>query len=134
MNKVAVYGSLREGHGNWKWALRDTKSKMLSREKLTGHGMVSLGGFPAIYTDPDNENGVVVEVYEVTDDTLHQLNRLEGYHGNGESNFYDRKVVSTSVGDAFVYHIDSYKDSARTHVEHGDWTQYLEERESKMFI
>ena len=73
-NIVAVYGTLKRGHGNH-YYLRNSKylDKGVSLQKfLLGHS-----SFPAVIPC---ENGVpiVVELYSVSRRTLMQLDRLEG--------------------------------------------------------
>lgn len=115
--KVAVYGTLRKGNGN---------NVLLSNSKFLGEGftlpkfeMFSLGGFPGI---TGGSTSIKVEVYEVDSDTLSRLDRLEGYRGIGESNFYDREVISTPYGNAMTYTLrdGGYNDYPR--IESGDWS------------
>jgi len=81
---VFVYGTLRWGQGNWKWALKD-KAKFLGFAHTKGK-MYHLGGFPGVRLSDDPEDLVWGEVYEVDDATLKTLDRLEGVdHG-----FYNR--------------------------------------------
>jgi len=39
-------------------------------------------------------------VWEVSNDTFQVLDQIEGF-----PNFYDRSIVSTTIGDAWMYHI-----------------------------
>lgn len=120
-NIVAVYGSLREGLGNWRWYLSSkAEAEKISTEKIKGFKMVSLGGYPAIYTSKD-ESEITIEVYKVTDKTFKGLDGLEGY-----PSFYNRKEVMTSKGKAWIYFIDSIaeKSDQYTHVENGDWVDF----------
>lgn len=118
-NKVAVYGSLRKGLGNWQWALSNPENAELkSTEKVKGFKMVSLGGFPGIYTSND-ESEIVIEVYDVTESTFKRLDQLEGY-----PSFYDRKQIETSDGEAWVYFIDSLANGEKELVPDGDWVAY----------
>lgn len=125
MHKVAVYGSLRKGLGNHV-LLRD--SQLISTETVSlPYRMLSMGGFPGLVPS-DNIHDIVVEVYEVTDDTLQDLNSLEGYYGkNNQHNFYNRVKIETNVGEAFIYilnrgHESSMKD--RIWVDSGDWKAF----------
>lgn len=114
--KVAVYGTLRKGNGN---------NVLLSDSKFLGEGftlpkfeMFSLGAFPGI---TGGSTSIKVEVYEVDSETLSRLDRLEGYRGIGENNFYDREIISTPYGNAMTYTLrdDGYNEYPR--IESGDW-------------
>lgn len=114
---VAVYGTLREGNGNH--VLLEHEEK-LSTERVSGFKMYSLGGFPAILPTGNEEDRVTIEVYEVDDETLARLDRLEGYPG-----WYERSVVHTTLGGALIYHFT--EDMIRPHfplIEGGNWNEY----------
>ena len=119
MNKVAVYGSLRQGLGN---------HRLLASSKFLGEDisqpewkMYSLGGFPGIVK---GNSEVTLEVYEVDKDTFESLDWLEGY-----PTFYNRRVINTTYGDAWVYYLNE-PDNYENHgvVETGDWKDYLTNR------
>lgn len=113
MNKVYVYGSLRQGCGNYDHYL--TKSEYLGSTQLEGFEMVSLGYFPAIY---HGVGSVVVEAYMVDDLTFEQLDGLEGH-----PNWYVREEVETSLGKGWVYVLESERTNPEK-VEGGDWYEY----------
>lgn len=122
--RVAVYGSLRQGYGN---------HRLLEDSKYLGNGitegrytMMHLGGFPGVI-----ENGntsIVVEMYDVDDDTARDLDRLEGH-----PSFYERKqinVLPTNTADeakwepAWMYLLpQKWNDGRCPVVESGDWTK-----------
>lgn len=108
MNKVAVYGSLKEGFGNHRLL---TTSEKVGEDWVDGWTMYSLGGFPAIV---EGDGSIKVEIYEVDDETFSRLDRLEGY-----PSFYDRKKVETSEGAAWIYY--HHTPPAREIVESGEW-------------
>ena len=62
--------------------------------------------------------------YEVDDDTMKRLDRLEGYSGKSETNFYDRTTVSTPHGDAYMYTLENYRYADSDMVESGNWKGY----------
>ena len=119
MNKVAVYGSLREGLHNHS-VLGD--SELLGTDELEGFSMYSLGSFPYVRPVDEADKKIKVEVYEVNADTARRLDMLEGYRGDNTS-FYDRKEVETAHGDAWIYFIDE-DPSGSPEVENGDWKEY----------
>ena len=111
MTKVFVYGTLKSGFGNHR--LMEGRSTFITKDKIKGK-MVSLGGFPGVV--PDDDRSVVGEVYEVTDECLKALDRLEGH-----PSFYKRTPVVTDNGlevDTYIYQGET---KHRPLVETGDW-------------
>jgi len=118
MNKVAVYGSLREGFGNHRIL---EGSEKLGTHWVPGYEMFSLGAFPGVRK---GHTHVFTEVYEVDNKTMERLDRLEGYSGKSETNFYDRTTVSTPHGDAYMYTLENYRYADSDLVESGNWKGY----------
>lgn len=113
---VAVYGTLREGQGNWSWALRN-RSEKLGEAEISGFQMYSTGGFPAVVHATD-EDVIKIEVYEVDDEVFSDLDRLEGY-----PTMYTREQVDTEYGSAWLYIWNS--STARLQLlPEGDWVAY----------
>ena len=117
---VAVYGSLRSGMGNHQYYLSDSEYKgtFSTEPEYTLH---SLQWYPGLKLN--GNTSVVMEVYEVDEETLKNLNRLEGYYPGEKSTFYDRIEINTPWGKAFtyIYVNELSKDSI---VESGDWVEY----------
>ena len=111
-HQVAVYGTLKQGHGN---------HRLLSLSKFLGiteteeeWSMLHLGGFPGLI---EGSSAVHIEVYEVNDETFSRLDMLEGY-----PSFYNRREIETKFGTAWVYYLDSpYNYHDRPVIEHGCW-------------
>lgn len=125
--KVFVYGTLRMGHGN---------NHLLHKAKFLGEAttnglMYSMGYIPFVsLKHKSNENIVHGEVYEIDEDILQRLDRLEGYYpARPDHSFYNRSLVSTSLGDAYIYHIDH--DTDRNRIEGGDWVKYMKGSEGE---
>ena len=115
MHKVVVYGSLKRGLYNSR--LLDGIECLDDSVYFTGT-MASLGGYPCV-TQHGNTK-IKGELYEVDDETLARLDRLEGH-----PSFYERKRVHTSAGEAWIYFIDDqsyYGPSARL-VKSGVWQE-----------
>jgi len=123
MHRVAVYGSLRKGMGN---------HRILNGAKYLGRfdtkpvfNLYSLGSYPGI--KPKGRSSIVMEVYEVDDEGLKKVDRLEGY--NSESNvndFYNRVSINTPFGLAYTYlYVPSIENEEI--VDSGDWVQYVTE-------
>lgn len=116
---IAVYGSLRKNMGNDHY-LRN--SKYLGEFKTEPiFSLYSLGGFPGL-----KENGstsVVVEVYEVDEETAQNVDALEGYKEGRKATFYDKTYIDTPWGKAGIY-IYVNPISEDRFVESGDWKDY----------
>ena len=101
MSKVFVYGSLKQGYGN---------NRLLSLAKFLGatetvddtYDLRCWGSFPAVYKQGDTS--IKGELYEVDEDTMKNLDYLEGY-----PSFYNRERVQLYSGDmAWMYYIDAH--------------------------
>lgn len=112
--QVAVYGSLRQGFGNHV-LLEDEENVFFCGEDDTApeYTMRSLGGFPGIYEGGDTS--IKIEVYTVSNKVFQRLDMLEGY-----PRFYDRKMIDTKYGQAWIYFLKDYGND-RPVVESGDW-------------
>lgn len=77
---VFVYGTLREGHENWAWALRN-KTVASTPAQMPGARLVTGGPFP--YLLPDSSGTVKGELMWLNPAQAHQvmddLDMLEGY-------------------------------------------------------
>ena len=111
MNKVAVYGSLRQRMGNHRLL---TNSTFLGTTVVEGWDMYDLGAFPTIV---HGELPLTAEVYEVTDSVFASLDRLEGF-----PSFYDRSSIPTEYGQAWIYHFHEAPNAPQ--VYSGDWVAY----------
>lgn len=118
MPKVFVYGTLLSGEGN-NYLLEG--SQKLGDAKVQGFLMKNLGPFPACVPNDNINAEVVGEVWEVSDETFKRLDRLEGY-----PDFYDRTLVGTSHGEAWIY--INVAASGRPTIQSGNWKQHLAER------
>ena len=73
---VAVYGTLKKGHGN---------HRLLSKSKFVGAGTTSMAypmiqsGIPYVIDEAGKGNRITVEVYRVTAAELRSLDALEGH-------------------------------------------------------
>ena len=82
-HRVFVYGTLLTNHGNWSWALAPQVGRPATTEEQY---MMQRGpGFPYVGETAAGVDGCTVgyrqirgEVFEVDDDTLERLDRLEG--------------------------------------------------------
>ena len=123
MNKkylVSVYGSLRAGMGNHSYYLSNSEYKgtFTTEPEYTLH---SLSAYPGLKLN--GNHSIVMEVYEVDENTLNNLNVLEGYRPKDKATFYDRIEINTPWGKSFtyIYVSDLSKESI---VESGDWVEF----------
>ena len=115
---VAVYGTLREGQGNWRWALRN-RSEKLGDAVVSGFDMYNTGGFPAVvHTTGEGQRDISIEVYEVDDEVFADLDRLEGY-----PHMYTREQVDTEYGPAWLYIWNSPLGGLE-YIPGGDWVEF----------
>lgn len=124
-HRVFVYGSLLSGLANHRMIGRPTTVFLGEGRTLNGGwSMMDMTHYPALFVDLDGPS-VVGEVYEVDDETMSHLDRLEGYPG-----FYDRMevMVTTEGGDhiCWVYFLDNAEDLPR--VPNNDWRTYFAAR------
>ena len=114
---VAVYGSIRKKMGNHSYYLSNSEYKgtFTTEPEYTLH---SLSHYPGL--KQNGNHSVVMEVYEVDENTLDNLNQLEGYYPGRKSTFYNRIEINTPWGKAFTY-IYVNELSKESIVESGDW-------------
>lgn len=123
---VACYGSLRKTMSNYQYHLSGSEYKgtFSTEPEYTLH---SLQWYPGLKLN--GNTSVVMEVYEVDEDTLKRLNQLEGYNPEKKSTFYDRIKINTPWGKAFTY-IYVNELPKESIVESGDWVLYKTKEKS----
>jgi gamma-glutamylcyclotransferase (GGCT)/AIG2-like uncharacterized protein YtfP len=112
---VFVYGTLLQGEPNHDFLA----SARLIRAARTepSFELVSLGPFPAMV--PGGKAAVVGEIYEVDDETLAALDRLEGH-----PDFYHREWIRLEDGDdVLAYVMEPERVCDRPRIPGGDWRQ-----------
>lgn len=116
---VFVYGTLRAGEPNHSYLAACTR--LLSCARVPGFVLYDLGPFPAACPAPEGRDGVLGELYRVTQDaTLAMLDQLEGY-----PELYDRGEVRVldpqeGVWPARMYFMHRPPQSGRP-IPGGDW-------------
>jgi gamma-glutamylcyclotransferase (GGCT)/AIG2-like uncharacterized protein YtfP len=108
MNKVFVYRTLKSG-GKVRGLDSFGGSTIVGKAKTTypDYEMSDLGAFPGVFLN--GKFHIEGEVWEVDDETMDQLDAIEGY-----PDFYSRQLTHTTQGKAWMYFLDakSYKDYA----------------------
>ena len=124
LRRVAVYGSLREGHGNWKHLLNRKPTEVTT---MSNFKMYSLGGFPGILPSDDVKDSITVEIYDCDESDMRRLDSLEGYSpDNLEYSMYRRERVEDKDCDVYIWNGRELSEERR--VSSGDWTRYLNNR------
>ena len=125
----AAYGTLRLGHGNYRWAYGSNNVECVAEATtLTGYKMRTHGGYPAIYETGKEEDTVVVDVFDLDTSKLTDPEELMAdVDGMEYGAGYEKKEVQLANGMlAWVYtytqeQAHSHMDQA---IESGDWTDY----------
>jgi len=89
---VAVYGTLKRGHGNYYRHL--TESKFIGKGKTKDKYPLIIKGLPYLIEEKGSGYNVEVEVFKVDDDTFADLDALEGH-----PRWYKRKQVPIKLAD-----------------------------------
>lgn len=97
--KIWVYGSLKRDHGNGR-LLKTSRflGTAISEPEFT---LLNLGSFPGIVRE--GTTAIHGEVYEVDDETLQRLDRLEGH-----PSFYERQHVAVTLDDGSTAQVEGY--------------------------
>ena len=117
---LAVYGALRQG-GPSNYLLNNSKYIGDFDTELI-YDMYSLGSFPALIAD--GNTSIKMEVYEITEDTLKVLNRVQEYErGVKVENLYIMVEIETPYGQALTSFYNN-KISNKVKIESGDWIKF----------
>ena len=90
-NLVFVYGTLRENHSNHH-LLKDADCYGIGRT-VDNYAMYLVSGYPYI-TSAESRYPIVGELYGVDDETLSELDRMEGH-----PIFYERREIGVIIGE-----------------------------------
>ena len=115
-HRVAVYGTLKQGHRNHHWL---EGARLLGQDRLTTLTLYDLGPYPGAKAVPSN--GAVVEVYTINAEQLAMLDQLEGYAAAAPSEgLYNRAIFLTRHGEAwcYLYNPEIHKGMK---IESGEW-------------
>ncbi|MES3006201.1 MAG: gamma-glutamylcyclotransferase family protein [Pseudomonadota bacterium] len=117
---IAVYGTLKSGMINHKLL---EEARLLGTDFLDGIALYDLGDFPAARLEPSD--GILVEVYEITDKELAVLDVLEECnHDKPEQGLYKRVQYSTGFGWAWIYLYNGQVEGLRRVTKGGWWPAY----------
>ena len=105
MNRVFVYGTLKKQNSIRGMTIFTHLDNFVG-EAFTIDSvfdMYSFGEYPAV--TPTGKHKIKGEVWEVDDDTLELLDRIEGY-----PDFYTRSEIQTTLGAAWMYWIHDQEE------------------------
>ena len=104
MTKVFVYGTLKTG-GAIRGLDGQPGAELVGDAVTTDskYSLFDLGSFPAVGIK--GKNKIKGEVWEVEDNVLAALDRIEGY-----PDFYNRKQISSSKGNTWIYYIPGIEE------------------------
>jgi len=94
-NLVAVYGTLKKGHGNYYRYLTD--SKFVGSGKTKDKYPLLIQGLPYLLDNKDTGHNVHVDVFKVSNTVLGKLDALEGH-----PKWYCRKQIPIKMKDGKV--------------------------------
>lgn len=114
-NRVAVYGSLRKGFYNHHII---EGSIFLGEDWIFEINLYDLGPYPGALME--QSDGVLVEVYEVSDQCLLRLDELEGFLENDQNSLYRRIPIESSYGSVWIYIYNQAVDPNEL-IESGIW-------------
>ncbi len=126
---LVVYGSLKRGLHNAHWM---RGCRFIGEDSLQSIVLYDLGPYPGARLDASE--GVTVEIYTVTEEQLRHIDVLEDYKAaDPASGLYDRVLVSTRFGKAWVYIYNRAVDGFPA-IRRGGWMpdparQYVSEPE-----
>ncbi len=92
---MAVYGTLKKGHGNYYSYLN--KATHIGSGRTTDKYPLVVSGLPYLIEKQGIGHNVVVDVFRVDDVTLSNLDRLEGH-----PSWYERKQIPITLDDGSV--------------------------------
>lgn len=132
MERVFVYGSLRQGFWNFQRLLDGKVNSIISGE-IKGSLYHLPEGYPAAIEGDGNVKGEVLELAD--DDLLVRLDSLEGYKEEGQNNLYERKKVNVRLkgGKEISCWVYFYGKGNFQHLKEkgvlitdGDWKKFIE--------
>jgi gamma-glutamylcyclotransferase (GGCT)/AIG2-like uncharacterized protein YtfP len=122
---IFVYGTLRKDERNH-YILKGANcitTKAWTHGKLFDTHL----GYPVLQ---ENEEGTVYgELYEISEEQLEKLDELEGYYGENEKNYYERKFqliyTDSQMFEALLYYKpNEVSRMFKEWIKLGDWRVY----------
>jgi gamma-glutamylcyclotransferase (GGCT)/AIG2-like uncharacterized protein YtfP len=140
MINVFVYGTLRRGGGNHQLIAEYVQS--VHEAMVKGMLFHLPYGYPAMVDGRGTVRGEILELSN-PETALTILDELEGYHGPGQSNEYERITVTavTADGNKYTCYTYVYPEEQREWLEQnaqpifgGDWMAFLHSKDEVMYF
>lgn len=121
-NRFAFYGTLRGGQYNFNRFIKDSGKTFEGKEVLKGYKMFSFGAFPFVVPTGNEEDVIVVELYEVPDELVcRSINMMELGAGYG----VEEVTINDKVYWLYVYPNNwEYSKRGYPEIPGGDWVEY----------
>lgn len=131
--KIAVYGTLRKGQGNYFNVLSVPGAKMRYIRTTTLHGYTMYGsGCPMIYESGDNRDCIVVDIMEVNKEAWDFIYRLEA--GSYRLSLTQNQPLKNTNNDIPIWIGNTmYFKINGTRIKHGDWCKW-ERKEERIYL
>ncbi|MFE8699515.1 gamma-glutamylcyclotransferase [Cytobacillus sp. FJAT-54145] len=121
--KLFVYGTLRK-HGKYHELLKDARC-LVEQAWIYGELYDTGLGYPTMM--PSEDKVVYGEMYEINNEQLWQIDKLEDYVAGRSNNLYERVTYNVFTDqdslEAYIY-VSNRKDLHVTPIPHGDWKLY----------
>jgi len=122
---LAVYGTLRVGHGNYQWFLSHATC-VREKDTVRGYVMRTFGGYPAIFYTGNPDDTIEVDVFSRETIGNEAFAGLDGMElGAG----YDQAIVTTEGGyEALIYTMEADASGGYFDIPipSGNWNEYVE--------
>ena len=131
MEKIFVYGSLRQDFWNHDKVFKHRMRGPIIEGKLEGYALYHLpAGYPAIVTGADTVYGEICTLSHTKH--LKSIDLLEGYTGNPSIDLYTREKRPIILTDGsvelcwvYLYLNADYVRSKGRYIPHGDWKKFM---------
>lgn len=119
MPHIAVYGTLRKGHYNHDRFPMQFQTGIKNPVQIEGYKLYDLGPYPCVVYTGNPEDVTTFEIYQVTQRTKDIIDAMEFGAGYDEK----RQPITNEVM-ASIYVFENTPSRA-THIESGDYTEYI---------
>ena len=120
---IAAYGTLRKGYGNSR--LVDKKTNYLGQGITKEKYCMTASGIPFVNENKQVSN-IVVDLWDIDEDQLEDVDRLEGYNPSTKTGWYYRKPIEVIFNeDIVVAEIYFNNDIRGEVVSSGDYNDYM---------
>ena len=112
MNRLFVYGSLKQGFHNAGYLA--SASYLGDFETQNIYTMYNFGNYPGVTAQ--GNSAIFGEVYAVDQIQFAAIDKLEGY-----PDFYQREIIRTAYGEAWIYIVNASLCINKKTVLSGQW-------------